>query len=176
MYTGLVSTVLRQTSVYPNLSFKDSMTDMTEVVNLSYYWQGLHPSSDSSMSFFRKRSLWRLTSPNQNSTCLFTSPSSCLTRDLFFFSVSLFLLLVSAAPASPPPLSVSIILWLRLQHRPVTSTTKEKLKIARLLSLWTIYIYITDLCSVSLYLEKGRVFSISLYKAGLWGSIIESYL
>lgn len=70
--------------------------------------QPLHPSSDSSISFFRKRSLWRLTSPNQNSTCFFTSHSSCLTRDLFFFSDSLFLLLVSVAPASPVELSASI--------------------------------------------------------------------
>lgn len=80
----------------------------------------LHPSSESSMSFLRKRSLWRFTSPNQNSTCFFTSPSSCLTRDRFFFSISLFLLLGSAVPASPAPLSVSIILWVRLQHRLVT--------------------------------------------------------
>lgn len=72
----------------------------------------LHPSFESSMSFLRKRSLWRLTSPNQNSTCFFTSHSSCLTLDLFFLSISLFLRLDSAVPSRSPAvlLSESIIL------------------------------------------------------------------
>lgn len=68
------------------------------------------------MSFFRKRSLLRLTSPNQNSTCFFTSLSSCLTRDLFFFSIS-FLSLGSAAAALVAPLSELIISGAGLQQR-----------------------------------------------------------
>lgn len=79
---------------------------------ISVYWHAintnLHPSLDFSICSRRNLSLWRLTSPNQKSTCLAISASTCLTLDLFFFSLSFFCSVLSSSMALSLAASVSI--------------------------------------------------------------------